>query len=113
MPSNFAGEWMGEVGAVAGTLQISELGRGRYYGLFHGESEPMRLSLSIDHKMATDATGAPVPSNLVTFIWQDGRGGRGAGWLLINREDSALAGAYGMSEDRSTGLGEWTFIRLE
>ena len=34
------------------------------------------------------------------------------GWLLINREDTALTGEYGYDQ-RRTEAGTWTFIRIE
>lgn len=112
IPSRFEGEWIGEAGPVTGTLRIDELGAGRYYGSFRSDDAVTRYALSMDHVMKPGADGNPRPSNLVTFTWQDGRGDRGVGWLLINREDSALTGAFGRGSE-AAGFGEWTFIRLE
>ena len=112
VPSDFTGEWIGEVEAVTGTLRIQELGAGRFYGAFRSDDGVTRYALSIDHVMKPGPDDTPRPSNLVTFTWQDGRGDRGAGWLLINREDSALTGEFGRGSDGS-GFGAWTFIRLE
>jgi hypothetical protein len=112
MPSNFEGEWMGEAAASSGLLLISSLGEGRYRGVYRAEDQPMQLVLSIEQIMLPVTNGRLQPSNLVSFTWQDGRGGRGRGWLLINREDSALMGTFGRGEDDSNN-GEWTFIRLE
>ena len=55
--------------------------------------------------------GQPAPSNLVEFTWQDGHGDRGAGWLLVNREGSALTGTYGRGEGNTDGAGTWTFMK--
>ncbi len=106
--SRFEGQWLGEVADVPGTLQISPLGEGRYYGRFAGENIALEYVLSLQQRVQDG-----VPTNLSTMTWQDGRGGRGAGWLLINREDTALAGSFGRGEKRTEGLGTWTFIRLE
>ena len=51
-------------------------------------------------------------TNQVLFTWQDGRGSLGNGWLLINREDTALTGEFGYDPD-TIGAGSWTFIRIE
>jgi hypothetical protein len=112
VPSNFAGEWMGQAGLSNGLLRISELGEGRYRGIYRAEDQPVQLVLAMEQATAEVGNGPPRASNLVAFTWQDGRGGRGRGWLLINREDSALIGAFGRGEDTSNN-GEWTFIRLE
>ena len=45
-----------------------------------------------------------------TFTWQNGLGSRGKGWLLINREDTALTGSFGYGV-ATEGLGEWSFER--
>lgn len=112
VPSNFEGEWMGEVAASSGTLRIDRLADGQYRGVYRAEDLPVMLVLAMEQPAAAAPDGRLGPSNLVSFTWQDGRGGRGKGWLLINREDSALMGAFGRGEDHSNG-GEWTFIRLE
>lgn len=120
-PSNFEGEWIGEVAGLPGTLKISALGGGRYYGLFRADDGSLQYSLKMNHIMADEASlqgegsgsEEPRPTNLVEFAWQDGRGGQGMGWVLINREDSALTGAFGRGENNTEGLGEWTFIRFD
>jgi hypothetical protein len=112
VPSNFEGEWMGEADESSGVLRILPLGGGRYRGIYRAEDQPIQLVLAMEQAMVAVAQGREEPSNLVSFTWQDGRGGRGKGWLLINREDSALIGAYGRGENHSNA-GDWTFIRLE
>ncbi len=92
-PSNFAGEWVGESNGLLGALAIRALGVGRYYGQFTGDDGQTRFVLNIQQPLVSPVGGGElVPGNLVTFTWQDGRGGRGDGWVLINPEDSALTG---------------------
>ncbi len=92
-PSQFAGEWVGESNAVLGSLKINALGLGRYYGQFIGDDQLTRFVLNLQQPLAARVAGADeIPGNLATFTWQDGRGGKGDGWVLINPEDSALTG---------------------
>jgi len=92
-PSNFVGEWVGESNAALGALKVNDLGPGRYYGQFIGDDGTTRLVLNMQQAMvASEHGGAAIPGNLARFTWQDGRGGRGDGWVLINPEDSALTG---------------------
>lgn len=108
-PSNFAGEWIGEVEGQVGTLTITSLGTGRYRGLYEGEDVEIDYVLLLEQDLV--AVGSDrMPGNRAVFTWQDGRGGRGEGWLLINREDSALTGAHG---DHGMLDRPWTFIRVE
>lgn len=91
--SNFAGEWVGESDAMLGSLKVRTLGAARYYGQFTGDDGQTRYVINMQQSMATPSRGGePIPGNLVQFTWQDGRGGRGEGWMLINPEDSALTG---------------------
>lgn len=108
-PSDFAGEWIGEVEGQVGTLTITPLGPGRYRGLYEGEDVKVEYVLLLEQDLVPLA-GTTVAGNRALFKWQDGRGGQGDGWLLINREDSALTGAFG-----EKGMLErpWTFIRVE
>jgi hypothetical protein len=108
VPVSFVGEWLGEVGGVEGTLRVSELGRARFYGQFRADDGAIQYSFKMEQRLENDQ-----PTNLVELSWQDGRGDLGLGWLLINREDSALTGSLGRGESRTVGLGELTFIRLE
>ena len=112
VPSNFEGEWLGEAAESSGTLRIQRLGEGLYRGVYRAEDQPLSLVLAMEQQQTAGSDGRTLLSNLVSFTWQDGRGGRGKGWLLINREDSALMGAFGRGDDHSNN-GEWTFIRLE
>lgn len=111
-PADFSGEWIGEIGDVEGTMRVDALAPGSYYGYFKGEDRPVRYIVSM--KQLPDASNASgeATANLCTFTWQDGRGGQGSGWVLINREDSALTGTFGRGRE-STGMGVWTFIRFE
>jgi hypothetical protein len=107
--TDFSGRWRGEAGDVTGKLAIEALGENQYYANFRGEDRPVRYIVSLEQVLA-DPPGSGTPSNLALFTWQDGRGGRGHGWLLINRDQSALTGTFGRG-DATTGLGVWTFIR--
>jgi hypothetical protein len=95
-PSDFAGEWVGESNAVLGSLKVKALGGGgdgprRYYGQFAGDDGTTRFVLNFQQPLVTvGALG--IAGNLARFTWQDGRGGSGDGWVLINPEDSALTG---------------------
>jgi hypothetical protein len=108
-PSNFTGEWIGEVGGQVGSLTITPLGAGRYRGLYAAEGVAIEYVLLLEQDLVA-ADGTNTPSNRALFKWQDGRGGRGEGWLLINREDSALTGAFG---ERGLLERPWTCIRME
>ena len=108
--TDFSGEWRGEVGDVTGVLRIEQLGDGRYYANFRGETRPVKYILNLDQIPGQGPDTAAAPSNLCLFTWQDGRGGRGEGWLLINREHSALTGTFGRGGG-NTGMGVWTFKR--
>ncbi|MCY1063102.1 hypothetical protein [Nannocystis sp. SCPEA4] len=107
--SDFTGEWVGESAGIFGTLSIQRLASDRYYGRFTSEDGLTRFVINLRQDRATPvAGGAMEPGNLVRFTWQDGRGGRGEGWVLINRENSALSG-----EIRYGGLGAWDFVRTD
>lgn len=108
-PSNFAGEWVGESAGVFGTLAIERLEGDRYAAQFVGDDGLTRFTCEMRQMLATPPNGGEVsPSNLAVFTWYDGRGGRGSGWVLINREDSALSG-----EIRFSGPGAWDFVRVD
>ncbi|MCX4242845.1 hypothetical protein [Paraliomyxa miuraensis] len=110
-PSDFSGEWIGEVEGEVGLLSITSLGQGRYRGLYEGENVAVEYVLLLEQDLVPVGTaGEPIAGNRATFTWQDGHGGRGEGWLLINREDSALTGAFG---ERGLLERPWTFIRVE
>ena len=108
-PSDFQGQWLGEVEGEVGTLSITPLGPGRYRGLYEAEAVEIRYVLSMTQDMMPVGEQS-IAANRATFTWQDGHGGRGEGWLLINREDSALTGAFG---ERGELDRAWTFIRVE
>ncbi len=109
-PSDFSGGWQGEVDGIAGTLRIERLGEGRYYANFRGKDRPERYILSMTQKRADLEPGRAVLANVCSFTWQDGRGAVGSGWLLINREDTALTGTFGRGGSMS-GMGVYTFVR--
>ena len=91
--SDFVGEWVGESHSALGALKVNSLGPGRYYGQFVGDDGTTRLVLNMQQAMvAPEGASEAIPGNLARFTWQDGRGGRGDGWVLINPEDSALTG---------------------
>ena len=91
--SDFAGEWVGESNGVLGALKIKALGPGRYYGQFAGDDGQTRFVVNMQQPLVSPVGGGDLLlGNLVRFTWQDGRGGRGDGWVLINPEDSALTG---------------------
>lgn len=109
-PPRFEGQWSGAVDDLAGQLEISALGNGIYRGVYRSGSAPVEYILRLEQTMQTDeATEAAQPTNRMTFTWQDGRGGRGVGWLMINRANSALTGEFGEGA-RHQG-GGWTFRR--
>jgi hypothetical protein len=110
-PIQFTGEWLGEFGEITGMLAIKALDEGRYYGLFDGESEPVQYVLNMEQSPTETDAGATF-GNRVLFTWQDGRGGRGQGWVLINREDTALTGEFGFAESVA-GAGSLAFIRVQ
>ncbi len=94
--SDFAGEWVGESNTVLGALKVKPLGGGadgprRYYGQFTGDDGTTRFVINLQQPLVTVGAGA-VAGNLARFTWQDGRGGVGEGWVLINPEESALTG---------------------
>lgn len=108
-PSNFAGEWVGESAGVFGTLAIERQNGDRYSGQFVSDDGLTRFNCDFRQVLATPASGGEAtPSNLAVFVWYDGRGGRGNGWVLINRDDSALSG-----EIRFSGPGAWDFVRID
>ncbi|HEY8376550.1 MAG TPA: hypothetical protein VIK91_08680 [Nannocystis sp.] len=91
--SDFAGEWVGESAGAFGTLTITRLASDRYYARFVSDDGLTRYVCNLRQVAATPAEGgAMTPGNLAVFTWQDGRGGSGQGWVLINRESSALTG---------------------
>lgn len=108
-PSSFAGEWIGEVDGQVGTLTITPLGPARYRGLYEGEDVEIDYVLLLEQDLVPSGSD-PMPANRALFTWQDGHGGRGEGWLLVNREDSALTGAFG---ERGMMDRPWTFIRVD
>jgi hypothetical protein len=108
-PSDFSGMWVGESAGVFGTLTIDRLAADRYYAKFVSEDGLTRYVCNMRQVTATPAAGGAMsPGNLGVFSWQDGRGGRGQGWVLINRESSALSG-----EIRYGGLAAWDFVRTD
>ena len=105
---SFLGEWLGEVAGIEGILRVTELSPTRYYGQFRADDGSMIHSWDMQPVLDGETQ-----TNLVKIKWQDGGGDTGVGWLLINREDSALTGSLGRGESRTVGFGDVTFIRLE
>jgi hypothetical protein len=110
-PVEVEGRWHGEVGGVTGELRVEELGDLRYRGMFEATTIDRRYVMNMKQVEMPAADGKPAPSNLVQFEWQDGHGDRGAGWLLVNREGSALTGTFGRGENNTDGAGAWTFVK--
>ncbi len=106
---DFSGAWVGELAGIAGTLDVRGLGTGRYYGAFASDDRSSKYVLNMRQTFMQEGA---VLSNRVLFEWQDGRGGHGHGWMLVNREDSALTGAFGFGV-QSENAGALTFIRVE
>jgi hypothetical protein len=108
----FSGEWVGDVGGVHGTLKVGTLDERSYYGSFVADDGDKEYTLLLEHSYVTTEEGSEVASNRTTFTWQDGLGSRGHGWLLINREDTALTGSFGYGA-ATEGLGDWSFVRVD
>jgi len=109
LPSDFAGRWRGEVNGQMGTLRIDALGEGRYRGLYDGQEVPIDYVLLLQQDTVTVGQSEML-GNRALFTWQDGHGGRGEGWMLIDREGSALTGESGEQGDLDR---QWAFIRAE
>jgi len=106
----FAGEWTGDVDGLAGTLKIGLLDDRSFFGSFVTDDGATEYTLLLEHTYVETEEGGEAPSNRTTFTWQDGLGSRGKGWLLINREETALTGSFGFGLATS-GLGQWSFER--
>ncbi len=107
--SDFTGQWRGEIDGEVGLLEIKSLGQGRYRGLYEGQNVRIEYVLLLEQDLVPTGQ-SELPGNRAVFTWQDGHGGRGDGWLLINRADTALTGVSG---ERGTPEHQWTFIRAE
>lgn len=106
----FAGVWEGRVDDVEGTLRLDRISAGTYRGLYRSEAFAVEYILRCEQTIeGEDENGQP--TNRLVFTWQDGHGGRGTGWLLINRDSSALTGAFGEGAGHIGGT--WTFLRDE
>lgn len=108
----FAGQWTGDVDGLPGTLTIGELDERSYFGSFVTDDRATEYTLLLEHTYVETEEGGEAPSNRTIFTWQDGLGSRGKGWLLINREDTALTGSFGYGV-ATQGLGQWSFEREE
>jgi len=107
----FGGEWAGDVDGLPGVLKIGELDERSFFGSFQTDDGSTEYTLLLEHSYAENEHGGDSPSNRTVFTWQDGLGSRGRGWLLINREDTALTGSFGYGVATS-GLGQWSFERV-
>ena len=95
---------------MLGTLEVRSLGPGRYYGKFTSDDKLTRFVVNMKQPLvALNDSTTQLPGNLVEFTWQDGRGGKGAGWVLINPGDSALTGEIHAGGE----AGPWTFVRRD
>jgi hypothetical protein len=108
-PVAVQGHWRGEVAGLEGILDLTPLGRDRYRGVF--EARGRLYVLNIVHVRAPGKDGVPEPSNLLRFDWQDGRGDRGAGWLIVNEDGSMITGSFGRGDGNTEGAGQWTMVR--
>jgi hypothetical protein len=108
----FTGEWVGDVDGLGGTLNIGKLDERAFFGSFVTDDGATEYTLLLEHTYVDTEESGEAPSNRATFTWQDGLGSRGKGWLLINREDTALAGSFGYGV-ATEGLGAWSFVREE
>ena len=107
-PPSFIGEWRGAVDEVPGELRITPLGKeGIYRGVYLGEPDVVYI-LKLEQTVIED-NGQPRLSNRTVFTWQDAHGGRGSGWLLIDRDNAALTGAFGEGDGHHAGV--WSFSR--
>jgi hypothetical protein len=108
----FAGEWYGEVGGSPGSFLLGELNVGQLYGTFISDDGQQEYVLLLEQAMVELESGGRAPGNRMDFTWQDGRGSRGLGWLMINSEDTALTGEFGYGQ-QIAGVGSWSFIRVD
>jgi hypothetical protein len=108
----FTGEWDGDVDGLPGTLTIGELDERSFFGSFVTSDRSTEYTLLLEHTYVETPEGGEAPSNRTIFTWQDGLGSRGKGWLLINREDTALTGTFGYGV-ATEGLGQWSFVRAQ
>lgn len=109
-PSAFEGKWLGESDGVMGTLMIERLGERRYYARFVDDTGAPRYVANVQQDRVP-AGDDGIPGNLARFTWQDGRGSGGSGWLMINREDSAITGM--LTHGASQRPGSLSFIRVD
>lgn len=108
----FVGEWAGDVDGLLGTLTIGDLDERSFFGSFVTNDGSTEYTLLLEHTYVDTEEGGEAPSNRTIFTWQNGLGSRGKGWLLINREDTALTGSFGFGV-ATEGLGQWSFVRTE
>lgn len=108
----FAGEWVGDVDGLPGTLTIGELDERSFFGSFVTADRSTEYTLLLEHTYVETEEGGEAPSNRTIFTWQDGLGSRGKGWLLIDSEDMGLSGSFGYGV-ATEGLGQWSFERTQ
>ncbi len=102
-PSEFRGRWLGESDDALGFLEIQALGDGRYYGRFSSDDQMRKYVANMTQVMATDGEER-VPGNVLRFTWQDGRGGVGSGWLMVDEDSSALTGELVYGDSNRSGV---------
>jgi hypothetical protein len=107
-PIEFAGTWRGESDEAMGSLEIRKLGALRYYGRFAADDGISKYVANMSQETASQGEERQ-PANVLSFTWQDGRGGVGRGWLMIDQDSAALTGelVYGDSQRR----GGLAFVR--
>lgn len=110
-PIDVRGLWRGEIGGLGGELELTGLGRDRYRGVFQATGRSILYVMNVVHVRAPGPDNVPTLSNLMKFDWQDGRGDRGSGWLLVNEDGSVITGSFGRGEGNTEGAGEWTMVR--
>ena len=104
----FVGRWRGQVEEQEGELRITPLSADG--SIFRGVYRAQGLDTQYILKCVRRELGE-APTNQLTFTWQDGRGGEGTGWLMINRDGTAITGAFGQGGAHDGGT--WTFSRAE
>ncbi len=99
--SEFPGRWRGESDDSLGFLEIEALGEVRYYGRFSSDDTLTKYVANMTQETVLLGDES-VPANVLRFTWQDGRGGVGSGWLMIDEGSRALTGELNYGDSRRT-----------
>lgn len=107
-PAEFVGRWRGQVEEQEGELRITSLSADGtiFRAVYRAQGLGTQYILKCTRRDLGEA-----PTNQLTFTWQDGRGGEGTGWLMINRDGTAITGAFGQGGAHDGGT--WTFSRAD